>query len=120
MDLHDALRYIQMGIALRTDGMRIVTEQAACIEGQRLTTWAVLPGGERVSLGFASDGGDSHRIVLPIEVRCRVRDARRGSRRSGRGIAQPGTGTRGKSHKETQLMNVMTEVHPFLDGKPKR
>jgi len=48
--------------------MRIVTEQVACIEGQRLTTWAVMPGGERVSLGFASEGGDTHRIVLPIEA----------------------------------------------------
>jgi hypothetical protein len=48
--------------------MPIVTEQVASIEGQRLTTWAVLPGGERVSLGFASEGGDTHQIVLPIEA----------------------------------------------------
>jgi hypothetical protein len=48
--------------------MPIVTEQVASIEGQRLTTWAVLPGGERVSLGFASEGGDTHQIVLPIKA----------------------------------------------------
>jgi hypothetical protein len=68
MDLRDALRYIRIGITLWTDGMPIVTEQVASIEGQRLTTWAVLPGGERVSLGFASEGGDTHQIVLPIEA----------------------------------------------------
>src|SRR6202042_1239385 len=27
---------------------------------------------------------------------------------------------RSLTHEETELMNVMTEVHPFLDGKTKR
>jgi len=38
------------------------------IEGQKLTTWAVLPGGHQVCLGFAADGGETHRIVLPFEA----------------------------------------------------
>ena len=36
------------------------------IEGQDLTTWAVLPGGEQVCLGFAATGGETHRIILPM------------------------------------------------------
>jgi hypothetical protein len=36
------------------------------IEGQALTTWAVLPGGEQVCLGFAATGGETHRIILPF------------------------------------------------------
>ena len=39
---------------------------APYIEGQQLTTWAVLPGGEQVCLGFAATGGETHRIVLPF------------------------------------------------------
>jgi len=36
------------------------------IEGQALTTCAVLPGGEQVSLGFAATGGETRRIILPF------------------------------------------------------
>jgi hypothetical protein len=45
-----------------------VVKSGRCIEGQKLTTWAVLPGGEQVSLGFASVGGEPHRIVLSFEA----------------------------------------------------
>src|ERR1700690_452377 len=38
------------------------------IEGRNLTTWAVVPGGEQVCLGFAATGGETHRIVLPFEA----------------------------------------------------
>ena len=43
-------------------------DTAPCIEGEKLTTWTVLPGGHHVSLGFAAAGGATHRIVLPIEA----------------------------------------------------
>ena len=36
------------------------------IEGQALTTWAVLPGGEQVCLGFTAADGETHRIILPF------------------------------------------------------
>ena len=39
-----------------------------CIEGRNLTTWAVVPGGEQICLGFAATGGETHRIVLPFEA----------------------------------------------------
>jgi hypothetical protein len=39
---------------------------AQYIEGQDLTTWVVLPGGEQVCLGFAATGGETHRIILPF------------------------------------------------------
>jgi hypothetical protein len=39
---------------------------AQYIEGQTLTTWAVLPGGEQVCLGFAASDGETHRIILPF------------------------------------------------------
>jgi hypothetical protein len=48
--------------------MNIAAEPAQTIEGQKLTTWAVLPGGEQVCLGFAATGGETHRIVLPFEA----------------------------------------------------
>jgi hypothetical protein len=38
------------------------------IAGQKLTTWAVLPGGEQVCLGFAAPTGETHRIILPFEA----------------------------------------------------
>lgn len=41
---------------------------ADAIEGQKLTTWAVIPGGEQVCLGFAAIDGETHRIVLPFEA----------------------------------------------------
>ena len=48
--------------------MDAVVESIEYIEGQKLTTWAVIPGGEQVCLGFASAGGETHRIVLPFEA----------------------------------------------------
>src|SRR5579871_3227794 len=41
---------------------------AAPIEGQRLESWSVLPGGTHVSLGFIATDGETHRIVLPVDV----------------------------------------------------
>jgi hypothetical protein len=38
------------------------------IQGRKLTTWTVLPGGTEICLGFADADGDSHRIVLPVEA----------------------------------------------------
>ena len=48
--------------------MDVVADTAQYIEGQKLTTWAVLPGGNQVCLGFAATGGRTHRIVLPFEA----------------------------------------------------
>lgn len=48
--------------------MNVVANSAQCIDGDKLTTWAVLPGGEQVCLGFADTGGETHRIVLPCEA----------------------------------------------------
>jgi hypothetical protein len=48
--------------------MDVAVDLAPCIEGRGLTTWAVLPGGERVCLGFMANGGEAHRIVLPFEA----------------------------------------------------
>jgi hypothetical protein len=45
-----------------------VTDLSQYIEGHKLTSWAVLPGGEQVCLGFAATGGETHRIVLPFEA----------------------------------------------------
>jgi hypothetical protein len=39
---------------------------AQYIEGQTLTTWAVLPGGEQVCLNFTAADGETHRITLPF------------------------------------------------------
>jgi hypothetical protein len=52
-----------MGIAKR--GMMDTVEY---IEGQTLTTWTVIPGGEQICLGFTSAHGVTHRIKLPVEV----------------------------------------------------
>jgi hypothetical protein len=38
------------------------------IQGEKLTTWNVLPGGTQICLGFADAGGGVHRIVLPVEA----------------------------------------------------
>jgi hypothetical protein len=48
--------------------MNAAADPAQYIEGQTLTTWAVLPGGEQVCLGFGTTGGGTHRIVLPFEA----------------------------------------------------
>jgi hypothetical protein len=48
--------------------MDVVAGATQCIEGQKLTSWAVVPGGEQVCLGFAAAGGETHRIVLPFEA----------------------------------------------------
>lgn len=48
--------------------MDVAADTAQYIEGQKLTTWAVLPGGNQVCLGFAATGGGTHRIVLPFEA----------------------------------------------------
>jgi hypothetical protein len=48
--------------------MSATSESTQCIECQKLTTWAVVPGGEQVCLGFAAVGGETHRIVLPFEA----------------------------------------------------
>jgi hypothetical protein len=43
-------------------------DTAQYIESRKLTTWAVLPGGDQVCLGFAAADGGTHRIVLPFEA----------------------------------------------------
>jgi hypothetical protein len=45
-----------------------VADLVPCIEGRNLATWAVVPGGEQVCLGFAATNGETHRIVLPFEA----------------------------------------------------
>jgi hypothetical protein len=42
--------------------------QAAPIEGDRLKSWAVLPGGNQISLDFVAIDGGTHRIVLPVDA----------------------------------------------------
>jgi hypothetical protein len=44
------------------------TMQSTPIQGEKLTTWSVLPGGTQICLGFADADGGSHRIVLPVEA----------------------------------------------------
>src|ERR1700692_1822685 len=41
---------------------------AAPIEGQKLTSWGVLPGGTQVSLDLIAIDGATHRIVLPVDA----------------------------------------------------
>jgi hypothetical protein len=48
--------------------MSIALESAQYINGEKLTSWSVLPGGEHVCLGFAAIGGETHRIVLPFDA----------------------------------------------------
>ncbi len=38
------------------------------IEGERFTTWRVLPGGTRIGLDFVATDGESHSIVLSIDA----------------------------------------------------
>ena len=38
------------------------------IEGERLTTWRVLTGGNRIALDFVATDGESHSIVLPVDT----------------------------------------------------
>jgi hypothetical protein len=38
------------------------------IEGQELTTWAVLPGGRQIRLDFVAADGRAHSLVLPFET----------------------------------------------------
>jgi hypothetical protein len=42
--------------------------QAAPIEGDKLKSWAVLPGGNQISLDFVAIDGETHRIVLPVDA----------------------------------------------------
>jgi hypothetical protein len=42
--------------------------QAVPIEGEKLTTWRVLPGGTQICLDFVAIDGGTHRIVLPFDV----------------------------------------------------
>jgi hypothetical protein len=48
--------------------MDINPKAAPAIEGQRLSAWSVLPGGNHVALGFAKDGGEQQCLVLPIDA----------------------------------------------------
>jgi hypothetical protein len=48
--------------------MDVAPNDARAIEGQRLTAWAVLPGGTQIRLDFAGAGGRVHRIVLPFDA----------------------------------------------------
>ncbi|HEY0185813.1 MAG TPA: hypothetical protein VGC09_23670 [Rhodopila sp.] len=42
--------------------------KATPIEGARLTTWSVLPGGTQISLDLVAIDGGTHRIVLPVDA----------------------------------------------------
>jgi hypothetical protein len=48
--------------------MDVPADATQYIHGQKLTSWAVVPGGEQVCLGFAAAGGETHRIVLPFDA----------------------------------------------------
>jgi hypothetical protein len=48
--------------------MDVVANATQCIEGQKLTSWSVIPGGEQVCLGFAARDGEIHRILLPVDT----------------------------------------------------
>jgi hypothetical protein len=48
--------------------MDVAPTDALPIEGQQLTTWAVLPGGMRIRLDFIAANGRTHRIVLPFDT----------------------------------------------------
>ena len=48
--------------------MDVAPTDALPIEGQQLTTWAVLPGGTQIRLDFIAADGRTHRIVLPFEA----------------------------------------------------
>jgi hypothetical protein len=38
------------------------------IEGDKLTSWGVVPGGMQISLDFIAIDGGTHRIVLPVDT----------------------------------------------------
>ena len=38
------------------------------IEGERLTTWRVLTGGNRIALDFVATDGENHSIVLSVDA----------------------------------------------------
>jgi hypothetical protein len=42
--------------------------KATPIEGEKLTSWGVLPGGTQISLDFIAVDGGTHRIVLPVDA----------------------------------------------------
>jgi hypothetical protein len=48
--------------------MDVRPNESRPIEGQQLTTWAVLPGGTRIRLDFTGSDGTAHRIVLPFDA----------------------------------------------------
>ena len=48
--------------------MDVAPTDALPIEGQQLTTWAVLPGGTQIRLDFTAVDGRTHRIVLPFDT----------------------------------------------------
>jgi hypothetical protein len=48
--------------------MDVASDEGLPIEGRRLTAWAVMPGGTRIQLDFASNDGTTHRIVLPFDA----------------------------------------------------
>jgi hypothetical protein len=47
--------------------MSSVGDNVRTIEGRRLTTWSVQPGGTRIQLDFADGDGTPHHIVLPFD-----------------------------------------------------
>src|SRR5271156_3686444 len=48
--------------------MDVTPTDALPIEGQRLTTWAVLSGGTQIRLDFVATNGRTHSIVLPFDT----------------------------------------------------
>jgi hypothetical protein len=48
--------------------MDLASADSPPIEGQELTTWAVLPGGTQIRLDFVAAGGRAHSLVLPVET----------------------------------------------------
>lgn len=48
--------------------MDAATAHVRSIEGEELTTWAVLTGGTHVRMDFIGAGGDAHSLVLPFDV----------------------------------------------------
>ena len=48
--------------------MDVAPTDALPIEGQQLTTWAVLPGGTQIRLDFTAADGRTHRIVPPFDT----------------------------------------------------
>lgn len=48
--------------------MDLAPNDGSPIEGQQLTSWAVLPGGTQCRLDFVAADGRMHRIVLPFDT----------------------------------------------------